>query len=270
MMAMENTDMLGLIRSVHKMVSPCLFEGGGAEDISQVEIRALYTIAENRLCSMGELGADLVLTRSGVTRLVDRLEKKGFVRRHRSRDDGRVCCIDITESGLDKVERGLTLGRKLLQETLASLDSTVQQMIGMSFMMMERALRGYREGERETNKKLKKSTIKEVRECAAAPGECQPETEYPLTTGREEDLIIRPSRSGEADLIRGLLRKAELPVEDLDPSKIWNFKIAEAGDGNIAGTENVDGLFVSVETNKLTVCSDVHFVRKPFCQRLKA
>ena len=46
----------------------------------------------------------LLLTRSGLTRLVDRIEEAGFVRRERSAEDRRGVYVAITQEGIDKLD----------------------------------------------------------------------------------------------------------------------------------------------------------------------
>jgi DNA-binding MarR family transcriptional regulator len=52
---------------------------------------------------MGELAERLLLSRSGLTRLVDRLVKQGFVLRERCADDARGFFAVLTEAGRDKL-----------------------------------------------------------------------------------------------------------------------------------------------------------------------
>jgi DNA-binding MarR family transcriptional regulator len=58
----------------------------------------LYRAADHRL-RMTELAEHLVLTRSGVTRLVDRLVRDGFVRRLDADCDARGVYAELTERG---------------------------------------------------------------------------------------------------------------------------------------------------------------------------
>lgn len=46
-----------------------------------------------------DLGRELVLTRSGATRLADKLEAAGLVERHRGHDDRRGVILSLTQSG---------------------------------------------------------------------------------------------------------------------------------------------------------------------------
>ena len=64
----------------------------------------LYEAPENRL-RMHELAERVVLSRSGLTRLVDRLEAEGFLTRDRSGADRRGAYAVITEMGISALRR---------------------------------------------------------------------------------------------------------------------------------------------------------------------
>ena len=52
---------------------------------------------------MSELAERLLLSRSGITRLVDRLEQQGYVERRRCDDDGRGYNAHLTAAGAEKI-----------------------------------------------------------------------------------------------------------------------------------------------------------------------
>lgn len=64
--------------------------------------------APRRRLRMTELADAVLLSRSGVTRLVDRLEKVGLVARSRVVDDGRGVAAELTEQGLDRLRVAAT------------------------------------------------------------------------------------------------------------------------------------------------------------------
>src|SRR5438270_8706617 len=64
----------------------------------------LYEAPERRL-RMHEVAERVVLSRSGLTRLVDRLEAEGFLRRDRSGTDRRGAYAVITEEGIAALRR---------------------------------------------------------------------------------------------------------------------------------------------------------------------
>jgi len=59
--------------------------------------------APGRMLRMTDLAEAVLLSRSGVTRLVDRLERTGLVARQRTSDDGRGVVAVLTEKGLDRL-----------------------------------------------------------------------------------------------------------------------------------------------------------------------
>ena len=54
---------------------------------------------------MHELERASLSTRSGLTRLIDRIEAAGYVRRERSAEDRRGVYVVITQAGNDKIDR---------------------------------------------------------------------------------------------------------------------------------------------------------------------
>lgn len=73
--------------------------------LSLFEYAALLQLAEaeDRRLRMSELALGIVLTRSGVTRLVDRLERDGLVERAQCADDGRGSEAMLTQRGLERL-----------------------------------------------------------------------------------------------------------------------------------------------------------------------
>lgn len=59
---------------------------------------------EHRL-RMTELADAVLLSRSGLTRLVDRLERAGLVSRGRVREDGRGVAATLTDRGLERLQQ---------------------------------------------------------------------------------------------------------------------------------------------------------------------
>jgi DNA-binding MarR family transcriptional regulator len=75
--------------------------------LSLFEYAALLQLAEaeGRRLRMSELALGIVLTRSGVTRLVDRLERDGLVERSQCSSDGRGAEAVLTEAGLERLRK---------------------------------------------------------------------------------------------------------------------------------------------------------------------
>ncbi len=68
---------------------------------------ALYELylAPGRHLRMHELARNALLSRSGLTRLVDKLEKEGLIRRESCPTDGRVQHAVLTEKGVEVLRR---------------------------------------------------------------------------------------------------------------------------------------------------------------------
>lgn len=90
----------------HARVLRCLEAELLAEQrLSVVSYDVLVQLAEtpDRQLRMAELADRVLLSRSGVTRLVDRLERAGLVSRHRVADDGRGVIAELTPAGIDRL-----------------------------------------------------------------------------------------------------------------------------------------------------------------------
>jgi len=74
-------------------------------DLGLAEYDALVqlALADNRRLRMSELAERVVLSRSGVSRLVDRLEATGLVARAACADDARVSWATLTDAGFARL-----------------------------------------------------------------------------------------------------------------------------------------------------------------------
>jgi DNA-binding MarR family transcriptional regulator len=96
----------GMLSTHARVVAVLDAELREAHDISLVEYEVLMYLLDapaNRL-RMSDLADELlILSRSGLTRLVDRLEKAGLVRRRPSAEDGRGFFAELTPAGKTRV-----------------------------------------------------------------------------------------------------------------------------------------------------------------------
>ena len=76
-------------------------------------VLAMLARAENQALRPSELAEALPITRSGVTRLIDRLESDGIVERRSCASDGRGRLVALTPKGEDVFRRA---GRKHLSD----------------------------------------------------------------------------------------------------------------------------------------------------------
>ncbi|GAA4690167.1 MarR family transcriptional regulator [Pseudonocardia yuanmonensis] len=110
------------------------------QELSLAAYDVLVQLAEapGRRLRMTELADAVLLSRSGVTRLVDRLERAGLVRRARVESDGRGVTAGLTAAGLDRLRtasrthlRGVTshFARRLDADDLAALERICSRLV---------------------------------------------------------------------------------------------------------------------------------------------
>ncbi len=79
---------------------------------------ALYDAPDQRL-RMNELASAIVLSRSGLTRLVDRLEAEGLLARERSASDRRGAFAVLTEKGVEAMREAWPIYARGIEEHFA-------------------------------------------------------------------------------------------------------------------------------------------------------
>ncbi len=68
-------------------------------DISAPQLIVLASLASNEACSPAGLCKNISYDPGAMTRMIDRLEQKGLVRRQRDPDDRRATKLEITSAG---------------------------------------------------------------------------------------------------------------------------------------------------------------------------
>jgi DNA-binding MarR family transcriptional regulator len=97
----------GLLRVHTALVKALDAELSEEHDLPLTSYEVLITLesAPKRKRRMAELADSVLLSRSGMTRLVDRLEREGLLVRDTCTDDGRGCYAVLTEKGAELLER---------------------------------------------------------------------------------------------------------------------------------------------------------------------
>lgn len=81
---------------------------------------ALVQLEEaERAVRMNELADRILFSKSGLTRVIDRMEEAGLVRRERSATDRRVVNVVITERGLEALQEARAVHRRGILEHFA-------------------------------------------------------------------------------------------------------------------------------------------------------
>jgi DNA-binding MarR family transcriptional regulator len=117
----EIADALGLLlrRSTREHLYGQLTEGLG-EAVDDFTYPVLSGLARTGPCSAADLGREIGLDRTTVTRRADRLEHAGLLRREPDPADGRATLLALTAAGQDTVE---TTRQRLASRIEESVDS---------------------------------------------------------------------------------------------------------------------------------------------------
>lgn len=94
--------------------------------LASYEVLARLEDAPEGRLRLSELADALVLSRSGVTRLVDRLERGGFVRRESCPSDRRGSYATLTDAGRETLLAATPLHLRGIQDHFASHLSTTE------------------------------------------------------------------------------------------------------------------------------------------------
>lgn len=126
------------------------FDGECCKDLSLVEYMALKKVCENKDIAIQEIGLALNITKSGISKVIDRLEEKKYALRVQSSKDGRVCCVQATDKGLNAVEK---ISDRYSEYLLEALNSVEHDSLANIRDMMELLYKAIREkGYIRTNK----------------------------------------------------------------------------------------------------------------------
>ncbi|HEY8486162.1 MAG TPA: MarR family transcriptional regulator [Limnochordales bacterium] len=105
-------------------------------DITVSQLECLKYLQRHGACSAAELAEGLHMTPPAVTKLVDRLVRKGVVTRRENPDDRRSVEISLTEAGRATVER-------IRQRRSQVFEMILDRMNPEDREMLERALRAF-------------------------------------------------------------------------------------------------------------------------------
>jgi DNA-binding MarR family transcriptional regulator len=105
--------------------------------LSVAAVSALTTIALGGQMTLGELAEAERLQSPSVTRIVDRLEEAGLVRRVPSSDDRRIIRAVATDAGHQLLEQRWCEGNAFLASRIASLDPDEQVALRSTVDLLE-------------------------------------------------------------------------------------------------------------------------------------
>jgi len=107
--------------------------------LSRAEVGLLAALS-SRPYRITELAALEGISQPGVTQLVNRLERRGWVERGTDPQDGRVVVVAITDEGREALERVRAEYRALLHEEITALDDEEVETLAAAVGILDRLI----------------------------------------------------------------------------------------------------------------------------------
>ena len=138
----QMNDSVGYLMSRVKSVMTNLVTQRTQEElgITGTQASMLFMIAVGKCSTAAELAREYGIDASAVTRLLDRVEKRGLLSRVRSIEDRRVVRLELTDEGRALAERLPPVFRSVLDELL---DGFTPEEVGFLKSMLRRILSNY-------------------------------------------------------------------------------------------------------------------------------
>ncbi len=118
------------LREVHALVSDMLESALAGEcglTVNEFEtLLHLRTAAPGRV-RLGDLGAAVPLSQPALSRLADRLQRQGLVRRVEAEDDRRSVLLELTGAGRERLDRAVPVHARSIQASLTGRLTDAEQ-----------------------------------------------------------------------------------------------------------------------------------------------
>jgi DNA-binding MarR family transcriptional regulator len=121
-------------RTLVAMAARSLADAG--EEVTLTQYRSLVVLASRGPQGVASLAEAVAVTPPTASRLVDRLVRKGLVRRRADRHDRRQVRIGLTESGRDLVDLVTERRRQEIAELLTSIPPEVQEAMAAGLRLL--------------------------------------------------------------------------------------------------------------------------------------
>ena len=130
------------VSRTHGYLAPFLDAELRRERLTSAQLNTLLVLrtASDEGLLMGEIGRRLVVTKSNVTGLIDRLERRGLVERT-DHEDRRATVVKLTEAGADLVERTIPRRAELIGELTGCLEPEEKRTLVRLLTKLRRELR---------------------------------------------------------------------------------------------------------------------------------
>jgi DNA-binding MarR family transcriptional regulator len=93
------------------------------------QLLVMQVISQNEPVTAGQIAREVNLSQATVTSILDRLERKIYLRRERSSEDKRKVLVSLTEAGGEVLERAPTLMQENFINSFSHLEEWEQNLI---------------------------------------------------------------------------------------------------------------------------------------------
>jgi len=123
--------LLEIVPRLNRWAEASVSRAAGEERLSLRQLSAL-TMIESEQTTLGDVARRLMVTPAVVTGLIDRLERRGYVRRVNSTDDRRRVLLALTDEGRAAAESVSSSLREEIASALSSFSPTELEQLDRS------------------------------------------------------------------------------------------------------------------------------------------
>ncbi|AZG09816.1 MarR family transcriptional regulator [Pigmentiphaga sp. H8] len=135
--AFELTDVVShLLRRAHFRAEALFMQTFHDEDLTPRQKALLITVCKHPGATQNQLAEDIALDRNSLADMINRLVRKGYLRRRRSADDKRAYAVTITQAGVDVLERVLPRDKEVEEAIIAALPPEYQALFVKCLKLM--------------------------------------------------------------------------------------------------------------------------------------
>ncbi len=127
--------LLDIVPRLNRWAEASVARAAGDNRLSLRQLSAL-TMIESEQTTLGDVARRLMVTPAVVTGLIDRLERRGYVRRINSTDDRRRVLLALTDEGRAAAESVSSQLREELASALSSFDSRELEQLDESLALL--------------------------------------------------------------------------------------------------------------------------------------
>lgn len=101
----------------------------GMGDIAPAHAGMIYALGQSGPVAMGELAQMLERDNSTITTLADKLQKRGYIRKRKSRADSRSYTLELTDKGNKSRDLVVQVSRRVLRRFYRGMQATERKLL---------------------------------------------------------------------------------------------------------------------------------------------